>query len=128
MLTDKNTEILDIEEKYRSGLAEDPSWVHPSKKYKEATKEGVSIPPEMRMKHCEEIGKDADALQIMMDNIKKTFALKDEAKEGFVPDEKPNENQDQMTLDSGIKDDNPPSKEGIYGPWTNLGSPASSGR
>ena len=63
MLTDKNTEILDTEEKYRSGLAEDPSWVHPSKKYKEATKAGIVIPPEMKIKHYEEIGKDTDALQ-----------------------------------------------------------------
>ena len=114
MLTEKNTEILDTEEKYRSGLAEDPSWVHPSKKYKEATKPGIVIPPEMKLKHCEEMGKDADALQIMMDNIKKTFELKDEAKEGFKPDDKPT--QEQMTLDSGIKKDNTPSKEGIHGP------------
>ena len=64
MLTDKNTEILDTEEKYRSGLAEDSSWVHPSKKYKEATKPGIVIPPEMKIKHYEEINKDADALQI----------------------------------------------------------------
>ena len=43
----------------------------------------------------------------MMDNIKRTFELKEEAKEGFIPD-KPSE---QMTLDSGIKTDNTPSKE-----------------
>ena len=71
MLTDKNTEILDTEEKYRSGLAEDSSWVHPSKKYKEATKQGIVIPPEMKLKHCEEIGKDADALQIRDPRIEK---------------------------------------------------------
>ena len=51
-------------------------------------------------------------LQIMMDNIKRTFELKEEAKEGFQP-EKPSE---QMTLDSGIKNDNTPSKEWIHGP------------
>ena len=50
--------------------------------------------------------------QIMMDNIKRTFELKEEAKEGFQP-EKPSE---QMTLDSGIKNDNTPSKEWIHGP------------
>ena len=48
----------------------------------------------------------------MMDNIKRTFELKEEAKEGYQP-EKPSE---QMTLDSGIKTDNTPSKERINGP------------
>ena len=73
MLTDKNTEILDTEEKYRSGLAEDSSWVHPSKKYKEANKPGIVIPPEMKLKHCEEMGKDADALQIRDPQIEKSL-------------------------------------------------------
>ena len=45
MLTEKNTEILDIEGKYRSDLSEDPT-----EKYAKATKPGVPISAEMRLK------------------------------------------------------------------------------
>ena len=45
MLTEKNTEILDIEEKYRSDSSEDPT-----EKYAKATKPGVPISAEMRLK------------------------------------------------------------------------------
>ena len=74
MLTEKNTEILDIEEKYRSDSSEDPT-----EKYEKASKPGVPISADMRLKHCEEMEKDSDALQIMMDNVKKAFSLKENA-------------------------------------------------
>ena len=45
ILTEKNTEILDIEEKYRSDASEDPT-----EKYAKATKPGVPISAEMRLK------------------------------------------------------------------------------
>ena len=45
MLTEKNTQILDIEEKYRSDSSGDPT-----EKYEKASKPGVSISAEMRLK------------------------------------------------------------------------------
>lgn len=73
MLSDKNTEILDIEHQYRSNSSEDST-----EKYARATKPGVPISAEMKLKHSEEMGKDAEALQIMMDNVKKAFSLKED--------------------------------------------------
>ena len=73
MLTEKNTEILDVEEKYRSESSEDPT-----EKYAKATKPGVSISAEIKLKHSEEMEKDSDALQTMMDNVKKAFSLKED--------------------------------------------------
>ena len=73
MLSDKNTEILDIEHQYRSNSSEDST-----EKYARATKPGVPISAEMKLKQSEEMGKDAEALQIMMDNVKKAFSLKEE--------------------------------------------------